>query len=284
MRWCRFDDGGTPSFGIVEGTGEDAVVSVVDGSPFGEHRRTGRRLGVGTLRWLPPVIPSTFYAVGMNYTRHVEHARSLGNPIEVPTRPEPNYRAVNALTGHLQPIRKPPEVTGRFETEAEVVAVIGAPLYRCGRDEAAAAIFGWTIGNDVSARTWQHADRSFWRAKNADTFKPMGPWIDTAVDVMDATTTVLISGEKRASFATGDMLFDAVDFLVEIASYCTVSPGDVLWLGTDGAVGMDVSDTVEIQVTGLGSLINPVVADRPVPDRSRPAQPPLTAARPRMEK
>ena len=74
-------------------------------------------------------------------------------------------------------------------------------------------MLGWTIGNDVSARTWQHTDRTFWRAKNSDTFKPMGPYLVTGADPLAATTTVRLDGEVEASFPTGDMLFDPFDYI-----------------------------------------------------------------------
>ena len=158
---------------------------------------------------------------------------------------------------------KPADCDGRFETEGEVVAVIGRQLRRCSRDEAADAVLGWTIGNDVSARDWQHEDRTFWRAKNTDTFKPMGPWIDTEIDPMQSTTTVSVNGEPRATFATGDMIFDALDYICEMTRYLTVGVGDVLWMGTDGVVGMAPGDRVDIHVTGLGTLTNPVHTEAP---------------------
>jgi 2-keto-4-pentenoate hydratase/2-oxohepta-3-ene-1,7-dioic acid hydratase in catechol pathway len=267
MRWCRFREAGRATFGMVE---DDKVIAL-DGTPFTHHRETDRSYVVDDIEWLPPVVPPTLYAVGLNYRSHVQHAAEHGQPVAVPTRPEVGYRANNALTGHLTSIVRPADCEGRFETEGEVVAVLGRELRRCSRDEAADAVLGWTIGNDVSARDWQHQDRTFWRAKNADTFKPMGPWIDTLVDPMSATTTVSINGETRASFDTGDMIFDALDFLCEIARYNTIAVGDVLWMGTDGVVGMEAGDRVDITISGLGTLTNPVQAAAPyVPAKENP--------------
>ncbi len=154
------------------------------------------------------------------------------------------------------------DVTGRFEAEGEVVAVIGRTLRRASRDEARESIFGWTIGNDVSAREWQHADRTFWRSKNSDTFKPMGPWIETDVDPLAQTTTVRIDGDVRAEFATGDMIFDPFDFIVETTKYLTMHPGDVLWMGADSNVQLEPGRTVEIEISGIGTLSNPVLEER----------------------
>jgi 2-keto-4-pentenoate hydratase/2-oxohepta-3-ene-1,7-dioic acid hydratase in catechol pathway len=256
MRWCRFREEGRETFGIVD---DDHVIAV-DGTPYDNYRLSNRKHPIPDLRWLAPVTPTTFYAAGWNYR---DHAAAHGDRNTTAARPEVGYRANNALTGHLSPIVRPADCTGRFEAEGEVVAVIGQRLRRCSRDEAAAAVLGWTIGNDVSARDWQHQDRTLWRAKNSDTFKPMGPWIDTDADPMSAETTVSINGEPRATFHTGDMIFDALDFLCEMSRYSTVFPGDVLWMGTDGAVQMAPGDVVDIHVTGLGTLTNPVQAENP---------------------
>lgn len=242
----------------------DDSCRLLDGSPLAGAAHAGREIAIDAVELLPPVIPGVFYAVGYNYGTHIAHAQELGDAIRQPTRPEVGYRANNALTGHGSPILMPPEVTGRFEAEGEVVAVIGRRLSRATRAEAQESVFGWTVGNDVSARTWQHADRTFWRSKNSDTFKPMGPWIETDVDPMAQTTTVTVNRETRAQFRTGDMIFDPWDFLVEASRYCTFEPGDVLWMGAESTCQLSVGDTVEIDITGIGTLSNPVVAAEPL--------------------
>ncbi|MFJ4620876.1 fumarylacetoacetate hydrolase family protein [Streptomyces sp. NPDC088812] len=255
MRYARLSVGGRAVWGRV---GEDDV-ELLSGSPLeGETHVTGtvRR---DTAVWLPPVVPPVFYAVGMNYPRHIEHAAKLGNAAAVmPERPEAGYRANNALTGHLAPIVKPAEVEGRFEAEPELVAVIGRTLRHATHEEARTAVFGWTIGNDISARTWQHQDRSFWRSKNSDTFKPMGPWIETDVDALAQTTTLRVNGEEKASFPTGDMVFDPYDHIVEITRYITMHPGDVLWMGAESTCRIEPGDTVSVEISGIGVLSNPV--------------------------
>ncbi|SHN74968.1 fumarylacetoacetate hydrolase family protein [Cryptosporangium aurantiacum] len=248
MRWARVLD----RFALIQ----DDLVFPVSGSPFGEYRRTGERIPLADVRLQPPVVPPTFYAVGLNYAAHVAHANAT-----MPDRPEVGYRANSALIGHRAPVVKPADCTGRFEAEAELVAVVGARLRRCSRDEAVAGIFGWTIGNDVSARAWQHSDRTFWRAKNSDTFKPMGPWIETDADPLTASTTVTVDGETVAHFTTGAMIFDPYDYLVEISRYITLVPGDVLWMGTDAVVPLKPGTTLGISITGIGTLQNPIVQE-----------------------
>ena len=249
---------------------DDDVLVLADRSPLGSRPHLSGTVPLREAQLLPPVVPSVFYAVGMNYRGHVDHAHSLGDAaVVVPERPEVGYRANNALIGHGQKILVPPGVSGRFEAEGEVVAVIGRELRRATRSEAQDAVFGWTIGNDVSAREWQHADRTLWRSKNSDTFKPMGPWIDTDVDPMHQTTTVAVDGDERARFRTGDMIFDPWDYLVETSRYITLHPGDVLWMGTDANVQIEPGQTVEITVSGIGTLANPVENDR-IPGRQVP--------------
>ena len=240
---------------------EDDAVHVLSGSPLKGEAAVEQTRPLDGVDFLAPVVPLVFYAVGLNYRRHVERQQAAGRDIAVPERPEVGYRANNALIGHGQAILVPPDVTGRFEAEGEVVAVIGRRVRNASRDEAQESVFGWTIGNDVSAREWQRADRSFWRSKNSDTFKPMGPWIETDVDPMAQTTTVRVHGEARAEFATGDMVFDPWDFIVEASRYITFHPGDVLWMGADSTCQLAPGDVVDVEITGIGVLSNPVRLD-----------------------
>jgi 2-keto-4-pentenoate hydratase/2-oxohepta-3-ene-1,7-dioic acid hydratase in catechol pathway len=252
MRYARIALDGDAAWARVDGE----VVQVLDGSPLSGTAAVVRSIGLGDAVFLPPVIPPVFYAVGYNYRDHAEHAA-----VKPPERPEIGYRANNALTGHGAPIVRPAGVSGRFEAEGEVVAVIGRTLRRAGRDEAQASIFGWTIGNDVSAREWQNADRTFWRGKNSDTFKPMGPWIETEVDPLEQTTTVRVDGNVRAEFDTGAMIFDPYDYIVETTKYITLHPGDVLWMGAGATVQMEPGTVVAIEISGIGVLSNPVIAE-----------------------
>lgn len=262
MRWCRIRHHGRAVPGIVE----DEHVALVEGDPFGEHRRTGElvKLELDEAVFLPPVVPPTFYAVGYNYAGHnARAAQRTGAPTPPPPeRPEAGYRAQSALIGHGEAIVKPSDCTGPFEAEAELVAVIGRDVRRAGRDEAIGSVFGWSIGNDVSARAWQRADRTLWRAKNSDTFKPMGPWIETEADPLSATTTVSIDGRSVAAFATGAMIFDPYDYIAEISRYITLRAGDVLWMGAEAMVEMPAGHTLGISITGIGTLTNPVTEDQ----------------------
>ncbi len=185
MRWARFDQNGTPSYAVVE----DNTVIPVLGSPFENWERTSRRLKLDEVKLLAPVIPPTFYAAGMNYAEHVrEVAEKIGQKPNFPTQPDIGYRANNALIAHGETIVIPADATDQVQYEGELVVVIGRKCKHLTRDNALSAVLGYTIGNDVSERTWQKSDRTMWRAKNTDTFKPMGPWIETELKLDDLVT------------------------------------------------------------------------------------------------
>ena len=259
MRWARFDQNGTPAYGVVEG---DEIIPV-RGSPFEMWERTGTRLPLAEVKLLVPVVPATFYAAGLNYAEHVrEAAEKIGLKVELPKQADAGYRANNALIAHGEPIIIPKDATEQVQYEGELVAVIGRTCKHLTRDDALSAVLGYTIGNDVSERTWQKSDRTLWRAKNIDTFKPMGPWIETNVRLDDLVTKVRLNGKELIAFQTNNMVFGVVDFLVMMTRYLTLYPGDVLWMGTEGATeNMQHGDICEIEITGIGTLRNPIVRE-----------------------
>jgi 2-keto-4-pentenoate hydratase/2-oxohepta-3-ene-1,7-dioic acid hydratase in catechol pathway len=174
MRWLKFTANGQTSWGIVE---KDRVIAV-SGDPFGEWQRTPRSHPLGEVKIELPVMPRTFYCVGLNYLKHLkEAADKAGTVPNIPDRPEIGYRAQNALIAHDEDVVIPTTATEKIHYEGELVVVIGKKAKHLNDANAMSCVFGYTIGNDVSERTWQKADRGLWRAKNADTFKPMGPWI-----------------------------------------------------------------------------------------------------------
>ena len=181
MRWCRFQNKDAASFGIIEG---DEVVAVA-GSPFAEYQRTDERHPLSSVQLLVPVIPPTFYAAGLNYREHViESAAKRGEEPKFPPNADIGYRANNALCANGENIVIPKDASEVVQYEGELVAVIGKQCKHVSEAEALDYVFGYTIGNDVSERKWQHGDRTLWRGKNTDTFKPMGPWIETDVDLV----------------------------------------------------------------------------------------------------
>lgn len=259
MRWARIQLNGSPSYAVVEG---DTVIPV-HGSPFEAWDRSRDRLKLEHLKLLVPVIPLTFYAAGMNYPEHVrEVAETVGQPLNLPTRAEIGYRATNALIADGETIVIPADATEQVQYEGELVVVIGRKCKNLTRENALSAVLGYTIGNDVSERTWQKADRTMWRSKNTDTFKPMGPWIETDVKLEELVTRIRLNGEQKIEFQTNHMIFGVVDYLVAMTSRLTLYPGDVVWMGTEGATAnMKHGDRIEIEISGIGTLSNHVVRE-----------------------
>jgi 2-keto-4-pentenoate hydratase/2-oxohepta-3-ene-1,7-dioic acid hydratase in catechol pathway len=260
MRWAKFTASGQTSWGIVEG---DRIVAVT-GDPFAEWTRTQHTHALAEVKLELPLVPRTFYCAGLNYVEHLTEAANLrGEVPNAPDKAEIGYRAQNALIGPDEDVVIPSDATGKIHYEGELVVVIGKKAKYLSEADAMSCIFGYTIGNDVSERSWQKSDRGLWRAKNADTFKPMGPWIETDVDLDAMETTVRLNGKQSNHFRTNDMLFSIPQFIHAMTKYFTLWPGDVIWMGTDGASpDIKAGDVVEIELTGIGTLRNKFVAEQ----------------------
>lgn len=259
MRWARFHVGGSVQYGIVDG---DKIVEV-KGDPFFGYELTGERHPLDDMKLAVPVLPRTFYAAGLNYIEHVkEQAESRGEEPNFPPNADIGYRANNALIAHEEPIVIPYDATERVEYEAELVVVIGREAKRLTESDALSCVLGYTIGNDVSERSWQASDRTLWRAKNTDTFKPMGPWIDTEAKLENMHTTVRLNGEVTIEFETNAMLFGVKKYISRMSEYLTLYPGDVIWMGTEGKSPQIANgDVLEIEISGIGTLKNPITRE-----------------------
>ena len=257
MRWCRFDSNGHGVYGIIDGE----TVTEVSGSPFDTYKRTDRTIALNSVKLLVPVIPATFYAAGINFREHVtEIAHQRGEEPNFPPAADVGYRANNALAAQGEPIIVPSDATEVLQYEGELVVVIGKKCKRVSEAEALDYVFGYTIGNDVSERTWQHGDRTLWRGKNTDTFKPMGPWIVTdGIDPENCEVAISLNGTKLYQYNMAGAIFSARQFISRMSQYLTLYPGDVLWMGTDGAQeNMKDGDVCDIAIEGIGVLSNPI--------------------------
>ncbi len=260
MRWIRFSQQGQAAYGVLE----DDRIREVAGDPFHGYEKTGRLHELRAVKIEVTVIPPTFYCVGLNYAAHIrEAAAKLGVAPDLPKQPDVGYRAANALIAHGEPVVIPADAA-KVQYEGELVVVIGKRARNLSEAEALSCVLGYSIGNDVSERTWQKSDRTLWRAKNADTFKPMGPWIETEVDLDRLETRVRVNGAETTRFATNDMLFGVATYISTITRYITLVPGDIIWMGTDGtSPDLTAGDVVEVEITGIGVLRNPFVASGP---------------------
>ncbi len=257
MRWARYISDGKTFYGIYE----NEEINEVRGSPFEGYTLSDIKHKISDVKLLAPVIPPTFYAAGINYERHIrEAAEILGRDPILPEKADIGYRAANAIIAHDEPILIPKDATEKIQYEAELVVVIGKEVKNVSRENSLECILGYTIGNDVSERTWQAQDRTMWRAKNTDTFKPMGPWIETNVDLDQMETSVALNNKELIKFKTSSMIFGVEEYIHQITKYLTLHPGDVIWMGTDGASpNMSHGDICEITITGIGTLRNSII-------------------------
>lgn len=254
MRWIRYTAAGRTSYGIVDGD----RITEVKGDPFDGYERTATTHALSAVAVELPVVPTNFFCVGLNYAEHViEAAKKLGIKADLPEKPDVGYRANNALLPHGRDVIIPPDATEKVQYEGELVVVIAKRCRNVTEADALNYVLGYTIGNDVSERTWQKSDRTLWRAKNSDTFKPMGPWIETDVDLDALETRVSVNGKVTSRFKTNAMIHGVALYISTISRYCTLEPRDVIWMGTDGHSPNLVSgDVVDVEITGIGTLSN----------------------------
>lgn len=258
MKFGRFQDQDRIFFGLVEG---EQVVEL-DGSPFMSYKPTTSQYLLSSLKTLVPCEPRNFYCAGLNYAAHIEWAaKRKGLAVKLPEKADVGYRSPNALAATGETIVIPADATDNVQFEGELVAVVGKTAKNLSEENALSCILGYTLGNDVSERSWQKSDRTLWRAKNADTWKPMGPFITTGLDPMNLDIEIRINGSRVAGYNTSKMLFSAQRYIAEITKYMTLHPGDVIWLGTDDATEPNLKhgDVCEIVQKDIGVLRSPVV-------------------------
>jgi 2-keto-4-pentenoate hydratase/2-oxohepta-3-ene-1,7-dioic acid hydratase in catechol pathway len=249
VRTCRFRHGGRDQYGVVEGT----IVRPLTAAPWAGGLPDGHPLQLADVRLLAPVEPSKVVCVGRNYRAH---AKELGN--EVPAVPLIFLKPSTAIVGPQDAIRCP-EQSSEVHHEGELAVVVGRTLTRASATEAKLAVFGYTCLNDVTARDIQREEKQFTRAKGFDTFCPVGPIVETALDPLDASVVCRVNGAERQRGHTRDMVFDPFALLSFISGAMTLLPGDVVATGTPEGVGaIRRGDWVEVEVSGIGVLRNPV--------------------------
>jgi len=254
MRIVRFQvEGGAPQYGWLL----DDKVGEIRGDPFGKYRRQDAKTPLENVKLLAPCVPSKIVCVGRNY---VEHAKELGN--EVPKIPLIFFKPPSAMINPGDTIILPPQ-SKQVEHEAELVAVIGRRGRNITSEQAKKYIFGYTVGNDVTARDLQKSDEQWTRAKGFDTFCPFGPWIDTEFNVADALITCKVNGQPRQMASTRDMVFSVGTLIAYISSVMTLEPGDLIFTGTPSGVGpLQAGSEVVVEIEGLGVLRNPVALEQ----------------------
>lgn len=230
------------------------------------ERDAGEPVAAADARLAAPVVPRKVICVGLNYR---EHILEMGR--ELPEHPTLFTKFPDALTGPHDPIELR-ATSDAWDYEAELGVVIGARVARdCSEAEAIAAIAGYTVVNDITARDWQKRTLQWLQGKSWDAATPVGPWVTTADEadpaargMPDLELTCAVNGEVRQRARTDDLVFGAPELIAYISRFTTLAPGDLIATGTPGGVGaaMDPTgflapgDVVRTTVEGLGSCEN----------------------------
>jgi 2-keto-4-pentenoate hydratase/2-oxohepta-3-ene-1,7-dioic acid hydratase in catechol pathway len=202
---------------------------------------------------LPPVLPGKIVCVGRNYA---DHAKELGN--EAPSEPILFLKPPSALLAPEGTIVRP-AASQRVDFEGELAIVIGTSARNVKAGQWRDFVRGFTCANDVTARDLQKKDVQFTRGKGFDTFCPLGPWMESDLDVADQRLTTRVNGETRQDGRTSQMIFPPGVLIEFITAIMTLLPGDVILTGTPAGVGpLQSGDVVEVEVEGIGVLRNAV--------------------------
>ncbi|MCL2516335.1 MAG: fumarylacetoacetate hydrolase family protein [Microbacteriaceae bacterium] len=259
MKVGRFSREGVLNYGVLDPEEQEWVV--LKGDPmFAGYDPTGERVKITEVTLVAPVIPrSKVIGVGKNYAEHVAEMKDVTGG-DAPSQPLLFLKPNTAVIGPNEPIVLP-AISDRVEHEGELVVVIGKVAKNVPAERALEYVYGYTIGNDVTARDLQVADGQWTRGKGFDTFAPLGPVIETEFDAADAQLQVRVNGQICQDGNTADLIFGIPEIIAHASQAFTLLPGDVIMTGTPSGVGPIVAgDTVEVEIEGLGILRNPVKA------------------------
>ena len=250
-RWARFTHAGQPVHGSVQGDS----VHLHTGLPWADAQPTGEVLPLAGLAWLPPCVPGKIIGLWNNFRAAAEK-----NGWAQPAEPLYFLKSPDSAAAHEQAIPAVAAEVGRVAYEGELAIVIGRPAHRIAHEDAAAAIFGYTCANDVTAIELLHRDASFpqWtRAKSFPGFGAFGPWIDTGFNPASALLRTRVGGRERQNYALSDMFFGPEELVWRLSQDMALAPGDLILCGTSlGVLPMKPGTAVEVEIDGLGTLRN----------------------------
>ena len=246
MKIARFSTGDDPRFGIVDG---DEIVVLVGDPMFSGFDTTEERVPISGVRLLAPVIPrSKVISVEGNYPENPDEDTEAALQLFL----KPN----TAVVGPGDPILLPNDA-GAIVHEGELVVVIGRIAKNVSIDNATDFVFGYTVGNDVTAIDLMSEEGQQARAKGYDTFAPIGPIIETEFDAQNATITTRVEGEIRITGSTADMKNTVAELVSFASSIYTLLPGDIIMTGSPAGPGeITPGQVVEIGISGIGTLGN----------------------------
>jgi 2-keto-4-pentenoate hydratase/2-oxohepta-3-ene-1,7-dioic acid hydratase in catechol pathway len=234
---------------------------LLDAAPWAGGRPTGERRSASDVTLLPPSEPTKIVCVGLNYRAHVAESTTLvPGGGEVPSEPLIFLKPPSAIIPSGASIRYPAGVT-RLDPEAELAVVIGRRARAVPERDALACVAGFSCFNDVSARNYQRQDGQWTRAKGFDTFAPFGPHLAVGLDAGAIQVECRVNGERRQAANTRDLLFAVPILIAHISRIMTLEPGDVIATGTPAGVApVNPGDRIEVEVEGIGVLVNSVEA------------------------
>lgn len=247
MKIARFSLNGEIRFGSVV----ENQVSLFAGNPFESKELSGQTVSLDQVHLLAPVAPSKVICIGMNYAAHAAEISQ-----DVPDEPLMFFKPISAIIGPGDSIVLPPQ-SDQVELEVELAIVIGKEAKNISKSEVKSHIFGYTIGNDVTARDIQFSDLQWARAKGFDTFCPLGPWIETEFDPTKKRLDSRVQGELRQHAITKDMIFDVETIVSFVSENVTLFPGDIILTGSPAGISrITHGDEVECEIEGIGVLRN----------------------------
>ncbi len=253
MRVARFEAGGRVSWGIVESSASGSLLIRQIASLDAPRTTSSAPHRLEDVRLLAPCVPSKIFALAHNYRDHLQGKAP-------PREPQIFLKVPSSVISPGESIRLP-RGQGRVDEEAELVVVMGKRCKGASRADALGYVFGYTCGNDVSARVWQKNDLNWWRAKSSDTFSPVGPFVVTDLDPASARITGRINGKEVQRCSSVDLIFDVPALIEWISAAVTLEPGDLIFTGTSGdPAEIHDGDVVEVEIDGIGVLSNPVTS------------------------
>jgi len=254
MKFARYTYGGEINYGVVEGD----TIKQITGKPYEEYEVTDNTQSLSDVKLLAPVVPGKIIAIGLNYMSHLDG-------LEPPRVPEPFFKTPSSVIGDGGTVVIPADAIRdnvAIQPEAELSLVIGKKCRKISKSESLEYVFGYTCGNDVSARDWQANDMQWWRAKSSDTFAPLGPFIVTNLDPGNLRLIGRINGKIVQESSTADLIHDVPTIIEFVSRVITLEPGDVIMTGTPGkAEDVHSGDTVDVEIEGIGILSNPVSSE-----------------------
>ena len=250
MRLVRYLLDGDIGYGVIV----EQVVHKLESGPWGRLRPGPAVSALPDVTLLAPCEPTKVVAVGRNYAAHAAEHGS-----EVPSEPLIFLKPPSAVIGPGQPIIYPGRLSQHVEHEGELVVVVGRRARYVPREEAFSVVLGYTCGCDVTARDLQRRDGQWARAKGFDTFCPLGPWIETELDISDLTVRALVNDQVRQDGRTKDMVYPVDELIAYVSAFMTLEPGDVIMTGTpEGVSSVVPGDQIKIEIEGIGTLENRV--------------------------